>query len=64
MPQNMAAVSKQARSSRAATILLRVKNNNKENHGHHRKQKKLKHISSESMNQQKNLSKKMQRKGW
>jgi hypothetical protein len=30
MPQNMAAVSKQARSSRAATILLRVKNNNKE----------------------------------
>jgi hypothetical protein len=26
--------------------------------------KKLKHISTEPMNQQKNLSKKMQRKGW
>jgi hypothetical protein len=55
MPQNMAGVSKQARRSRAATILLRVKNNNKENHGHHRKQKNL---STYLVNQQKNLSKK------
>jgi hypothetical protein len=39
MPQNMAGVSKQARRSRAATILLRVKNNSKENHGYHKKKK-------------------------
>jgi hypothetical protein len=58
MPQNMEGVSKQARSCRAATILLRVKNNNKENHGHHRKQKKLKHISSEPVNQHKKLKQK------